>query len=241
VEFHCYTDWDELPAGADDLFREAEHHSLFFSRRWFETLFRFGLEADQQLAIACVSQDDRVVALLPLRIAADGHWHALSTFYSSLFSVLLANAEHDEALSCLATGLAGLPLRSLSIEPIADDDAHIEALGQAMAHHGFEVQRLFRFVNWSHRIQGQSFKAYLADRPSRLRNTIARKQRKLAREHDLRMELIVDGPTEQVLADYGRVFKASWKDGERFRRVHPRPARHRGRRGLAAPGHALHQ
>jgi len=33
MEFVCYTDWEQLPAGADALFTLGEKESLFFSRR----------------------------------------------------------------------------------------------------------------------------------------------------------------------------------------------------------------
>lgn len=216
MEFVCYTDWDQLPASAAALFAEAEKRSLFLSRRWLENLAANALDGSQRLLLACVIDGDRVLALLPLRIANDGSWHALSTYYTSLFSVLGSGDPPQAVVDCLADGLAGLSFPSLRLEPVADDDPWIHRLQQALEARGFASQRLFHFVNWSHRLRGDSFDSYLAQRPSRLRNTIARKHRKLQREQGFDIRLFIDGDLDQALADYAAVFRASWKDGERF-------------------------
>jgi ribosomal protein S18 acetylase RimI-like enzyme len=216
MEFACYSSWDQLPANAERLFARAERHSLFFSRGWFETLHRHGLDPGQRLVLACALDRGRVVAALPLRLKDAGSWHALSTFHTSLFSVLLGDTAPQPAAQCLADGLARLPVGSLRIEPVADDDRAIDLLQQAMTARGFEVQRLSHFMNWSHPLHGESFERYFSARPSQLRNTILRKRRKLRREHDLEFRLYADAPPDHAMRDYLSVFRASWKDGERF-------------------------
>ena len=216
MEFVCYRDWTALPAAADALFARAERDSLFFSRRWFENLAANALDADQRLMLACVMEGDRVLAILPLRAGRDGNWHALSSYYSSLFTLLIADADRPAILECMARGLAGLALRSLRLEPVAQDDAVLDGLRQAMERHGFASHRAFSFVNWFHPLQGRSYEQYMAERPSRLRNTIARKRRSLRRDHDCGIRLYIDDGLEQGLADYSTIYKASWKAGERF-------------------------
>jgi hypothetical protein len=216
MEFACYSDWNQVPANAEQLFTRAERHSLFFSRGWFETLQRHGLDPGQRLMLACALDRGRVVAVLPLRVKEDHGWHALSTFHTSLFSVLLRENAPEPAVHCLADGLVQLPFDPLRIEPVADEDRAIDLLQQALTARGFEVQRLFHFVNWSHRLHGQSFEQYFTARPSQLRNTILRKRRKLQRDHDLDFRLYMDEPPDRVMRDYLSVFRASWKDGERF-------------------------
>jgi hypothetical protein len=110
-----------------------------------------------------------------------------------------------------------MSLQSLRIEPVADDDARISGLRAALHDHGFSSQRLFHFGNWSHPLNGESFDAYFLGRPSRLRNTVTRKERKLRREHRCDIRLYTDRDLPRALADYGTVYKASWKNGERFR------------------------
>jgi hypothetical protein len=217
MEFVCYTDWAQLPASADRLFSRGEKESLFFSRRWFENLAANASDDDQHLLLACVLDEDLVLAILPLRTHHSGNWHSLSSYYTSLYTLLLAPEGQREILDCLAEGLGRLAFRSLRLEPVAQDDPALKKLKQAMETGGFESQRLFRFFNWSHRLQGQSFEQYLALRPSRVRNTIARKRRKLQREQGYEIRLYTGDDLNQAMADYDRVYKASWKAGERFR------------------------
>lgn len=221
MEFVCYSDWHQLPADAGNLFADGERQSLFLSRGWFENLLKHGLDNDQALRFACVVDRGELLAILPMRTHRHGGWHALSNFYASLFSVLLADKQQQPVIDCLAQGLNGLAWQSLRLEPVADDDAAINQLQQAMERLGIEAQRAFHFANWSHRTRGDSFEHYFAQRPSRLRNTVARKWRKLRRERALEFRLFTDNQIEKALLDYGAVYQASWKDGERFRHFVP--------------------
>ena len=216
MEFVCYTDWDQLPDSADELFAQGEKDSLFFSRRWFEILSANALEDDQHLLLACVEDETDVLAILPLWTHASGHWHSLASYYTSLYTLLLADENQQEILDCMAEGLAGLGFQSLKLEPIAEDDSTMDGLQPAMASRGFECHRLQKFVNWHHPLQGQSFVQYMAERPSRLRNTIERKHRKLQREQGCQIRLFTHEPLGQALEDYNAVYRASWKGGERF-------------------------
>ena len=81
---------------------------------------------------------------------------------------------------------------------------------------GYSCFRDFRFYNWFHRLGGESFSDYMAGRPSRVRNTIARKRRKLAREHGYDIRLFTDDDLRQGLADYHAIYNASWKARELF-------------------------
>ena len=91
-----------------------------------------------------------------------------------------------------------------------------QMLQQTMESMGYECHRRFRFYNWIHRVQGQSFEDYMARRPSRVRNTIARKQRKLEREHGYTVSLYTDRHLQQALEDYNTVYRASWKANELY-------------------------
>jgi len=54
----------------------------------------------------------------------------------------------------------------------------------------------------------------MAARPAQLRNTIARKKRKLEREHGFEMRLFTGDEVPQAMADYYVVYNASWKQNE---------------------------
>ena len=79
---------------------------------------------------------------------------------------------------------------------------------------GLSCMRYARFFNWFHPLQDQTFTEYMNDRPSRVRNTIARKQRKFEREHGYDIRLYTGGDVQKAMPDFDRVYAASWKTKE---------------------------
>jgi hypothetical protein len=216
MKFVCYTDWNQLPESADALFDDGSRTSIFFSRPWFENLTGTVLQDDQSLLLACVVEADSVLAILPLMTRDKKHLYGLTHLYSSLYSLLLSEQNQQEIIQSLAQGLDELPIESLRLDPVAEDDCNVHMLQQVMESMGYQCHHRFRFYNWIHRTQGQSFEDYMATRPSRVRNTIARKRRKLEREHDYEIRLYTDQSMQQALADYNTVYRASWKAFEQF-------------------------
>ena len=216
MEFVSFSDWDKLPESANALFAECEKDSIFFSRPWFQNLVSTALEEDQALLVACVIEGDRMLAILPIMKRSSEKWYSLRNIYTSLYSLLLADNNTQEILTCLARGLGQLPLESLQLRPVAENDKNINCLQRVMEFNDFDCYRHFQFYNWIHRVQGKSFKDYMAARPSRLRNTIARKQRKLEREYGYNIRLFIDDDLQQALDDYNAIYTASWKANEIF-------------------------
>ena len=216
MEFVCYDSWEQLPDSVDRLFARSEQESIFFSRPWFENLLEQSTEGEQHCLLACVRDGERIRALLPLARPAGEHGYPLKHLYTSLYTLLLDTHQRQEILACLIDGLRQLPMLSLQLDPVAEEDSNLKSLQQAMSACGFSCHRYFRFYNWVHRTQGESFADYMAARPSRVRNTIERKRRKLAREHPYRIRLFTDCDLDRALADYRTVYNASWKANEVF-------------------------
>ena len=215
MRFVTYAKWADLPSSAERLFEKGAAQSMFFSRPWFENLTTTTLPSEDELCLATVLRDRTVLALLPLTINGESA-QSFTHIYSSLFSLLWVEQSNRDALVCLAKGLANLPVRSLKLEPVAIEDHDVRALTEALEQVGFECHHYTRFYNWFHRPDRPDFERYLSERPSKLRNTLARKQRKLAREYDYRIRLFVDNDIDKALADYDRVYRASWKASEVF-------------------------
>ena len=222
MEFKCFNWWDQLPPHSDTLFAQAEKESLFFSLPWYKNLTTTSLKKDQSLVIASVIDDDnKPLAILPLINDNSGNWVSLNhVMLTSLYTLILAQADKQQqqsTIECLAKGLSQLSLQSLMLAPIAENDEPIRLLRLALESYGFECNRFLRFANWYHLVEEQTGDDYMASRPSILRNTIARKQRKLAREHNYQIRLYTDKIPQSVLEDYYAVFKASWKPKEIYR------------------------
>lgn len=216
MQFVCFNHWHELPASSYSLFERAQQDSMFFSREWLEMVVTPALKADETLRLACVVDGESVLAVLPLIERPNKEWSSLCHLYSSLYTLLLADNNQTAILNCLSKGLKTLPFDYLSLEPIAEDDPHIKSLQEAMESCGFSCTRYRRFYNWFHQVKGQSFAKYFADRPSRVRNTIKRKARKLEREHGYSIRLHTGVNAQQAMADYNTAYEASWKASEQF-------------------------
>jgi len=216
MRFVCYGDWNQLPQSAEEFFAKVGRESLFFSRPWFENLTENGLDAGRSILLACVLDGDSVVALLPLEQHSDGHYHSLRHLYTSLSTLLLDESNQPQIMDCLVHGLKDLPLTFLQIDPIAEHDSNLRLLQELLQSYGYTCQQHYGFYNWFHRTNGEPFADYMAARPSRVRNTISRKQRKLKREHDYRISLYTGDDLEQGIADYYSVYNASWKAHEQF-------------------------
>jgi hypothetical protein len=215
MKFICYTDWDQLPESANALFEQSAKDCIFYSRPWFENLTS-SLDADQTMILACVVTEDRVMAILPLIKSPGRSWYALKHRYTPHYSLLLAGDNQSKVLACLARGLSELPVDGFLFEPVANDDSKLQDLKQALQAAGFVCDYNFRHYNWIYRVQGQSYKAYIAARPARLRNTISRKKRKLERDHGYDIRLFIGEEVPSGMQDYYAVYNASWKANEQY-------------------------
>ena len=186
---------------------------MFFTREWFETLYATTFEDDQSLLLASVVDEGSVLALLPL-VGANERWQSFSHRYTALYGLLVVEEKQAEILVCLAEGLSHMPIHSLQLNPVAEDDSNMSSLRQALESSGYDYHQHFFFYNWIHRTQRQSFDEYMAERPAQLRNTIARKRRKLEREHECKIRLLKGDEVQQGLTDYHAAYSASWKANE---------------------------
>jgi len=218
MEFKSFTEWNLLPQSSDTLFSIGEKDSLFFSRPWFENLVITALKDGESLLLVCIVDQDKVLAILPL-ITRDKEWRSLNHIYTSLFTLLMEKDNQQEIIRCLAKGLSQLPFDSLELGPVAEDDKNINRLRDALESYSFSSMRYAQFFNWYHPLQGQTFADYMAVRSSRVRNTIARKQRKLERERGYEIKLYTKSNVQQAMADFHIVYKASWKNTEQYRDI----------------------
>ncbi len=216
MEFVCYDRWDQLPQGTEEFFAVAGRESIFFSLPWLENVTENGLDEGQSIFLACAVDGEDLLAVLPLVRGGGSHYHSLKHLYTSLSTLLICESHKKEIMECLVEGLMLLPLGYLQIDPIAEDDSNIHLLQEVLEFYGFTCQRLYHFYNWYHQTEEQSFADYISSRPARVRNTIARKQRKLEREYGYRICLYIDDDLQQGMRDYHSVYTASWKAEEQF-------------------------
>lgn len=217
MKFALYDQWEDLPVGASALFAHTEQESVFLSRIWIETLGAHTLTENQSVLLACVSDNDSVLAILPLISCPRDGLRSLSNRFTTLYSLLMSDGRaEDVILSCLADGLSQMAVNSIQLDPIDTRDNRIDKLCQFLKSSGYEYHTYFRFYNWSHQVNGQSFQEYMDGRPSNIRNTVNRKRRKLERDHGYEIQLFQHEKINHAIEDYQKVYRASWKAGEFF-------------------------
>ncbi len=226
-----YPSFASLPSPYPALFAEAACASgFFFSLPWFSHLAATTLQ-DQSLRLYAVESQTptlRPELLLPMyhsrapaKFFAARRLHAAANFYTSLFGPVTSEVDANlrSSLVLLANAIAakrpGWDI--VDIHPLAADSPAYEMLAVALRQAGFAVQRYFCFGNWYLPVQGRTYQQYFDTLPSKLKNTLMRKSRRLAKSHELRIKIITDeADVEEGMAAYQQVYQSSWKPAEAF-------------------------
>ena len=198
-----------------------DHYSFDQSPLWYDLLGHYGLDHGRVEYYQCRADRMSVGGMwLPaLRINsharfAPDYLQSLSNYYSSAYEPFAAT---DERVSELveAWARANPQVDIFDINLLLKDSSAYQAVIIGFKSAGLWVQPYFRFSNWILTVQHRSFDDYFQSLPSKLKNTLARKQRKLDREVDWHIEIVqAGGDLEQALTDYERVYAASWKTAE---------------------------
>ena len=106
------------------------------------------------------------------------------------------------------------PYDVLRISPLDVDGELFRLVPSMLRAEGWILQRFLMFPNWYEPVSGRDSAEYMRGRPSRLRNTIERRARRLQSSGRFRIEVSTGGTTlDTAIWDYERVFARSWKRG----------------------------
>jgi hypothetical protein len=215
-----YSNVDQIPADIAGPMAFAPGRDFFTCLEWFRCLCRHGVSSERRPRIYVVRPDD-APGLCVLFCFADERTRRLdsmTTYFSMNFApVMMGSAGGGTALldSLLAFIAAERPRwRVLNFRMMADEGTrgHMHA---GLERHGFLVNSYFQFENYFEDGIKGDFEAYYDSRSSRVKNTIKRKERKLLKDHAVRIDLRNDFH-EPVIEGYERIYALSWKDGEEF-------------------------
>jgi len=204
-----------LPDWTDALLDAPGEGEFFASRLWYETLIGHAMPEGADPVLAA---DPGRQVLLPL-LRRDKRLASLTGPYSLAWRPLTAPAAGKEAISEAGRSLAAIVRGgpSLIVELIDPGEPRVAALC-----HGLRARRVlaspFAHVgNWHETLaQGAGWEAYLAARPSVLRNTIARKLGRSRRTHRFALADAPGPALEDGIAAYEDVRARSWKPDEPF-------------------------
>ena len=222
-----YADLDALPADVRNFLVERTRDQYFLAAGWFDLLLRYSPPTAQTPRIYVVrAGSDRTVegVLFTLSTVPAPRYRvrklmSLTNFYSMNYAPIVHTdpVRAAAAVETLANTILRerpswdvVELRGLLMEAPTTPD-----LVRAFQRRGVLVDTYFQFENWYQPLSGISAQAYFDSRPSRLRNTIGRKMKKVQKEHRLEFRLCRDGvELQKGLEDYQVVYQRSWKEPE---------------------------
>jgi hypothetical protein len=158
---------------------------------------------------------------------------AMANGYAWSFEPVVSPPKNQEApLAALVRGLRQAGVSHVYLAPMVDP----VPLARALKRRGWAVSHTAVDASWKIDTDGLSFADYWAQRPSRLRNTVARRARKVRLDFKILQRF-----DEAVLADYESVYEASWKPPEGAARLVRELARQAAAAGTLRLGVAYHQ
>jgi Acetyltransferase (GNAT) domain len=216
-----YTALADVPGEVRGQLSYPAEPNFFLSFDWFELLFETSLkDAHSPRIYVFLSAEGRVLCSLfcCVPVGSERSLLSLTNFYSVQYLPGLAQS-----------GLDQTPLRSL-IRHIASERPRWHTLRfsmlseggvtaqvvDALEGDGWQNQRYFQYENWYAPVSGETFESYFAQRPSQLRNTVIRKQKKLEKSSQIEIQI---GRTEspdlaRLVRDFTVVYGGSWKQPE---------------------------
>ena len=156
--------------------------------------------------------------LLYREARAPGRCMALANYYASLYSPLSSTAP-DRAQAAVhivrQLGDARPRIATVQLAPLDGQAEDTAALASALAGQGWYVRRYFCFGNWYLPCEGVTFEAYMGSRDSQLRNTWARKSKRMLAAGRVRIVTTPDA-VESAMDAYDAVYAKSWKQAEPY-------------------------
>ncbi len=243
MSIRVYRSITDLPPAVATAWRYPAQADLFLSLDWFECLYHGALAGEVTPRIYVLSDAHQAVAALFCAVGPDPrHLQGLSNYYTMSFglSPLAADVDLPGAALALARHIGDERPRWHSIDlRLLPADA-IEHMNLAGAFHacGLSSKVYDQYDNWYLPTQGQGFDDYYAARSSRLRNTIARKEKKLRKAHQVTIRIFSEDNDALTTAvdDYVAIYNSSWKRPEPYPEFIPTLCRTCTRLGLLRLG-----
>jgi hypothetical protein len=229
-EVRVFSSLQQLPEAALAIFPQAAHHDFFLSLPWFETFAKTALDPGSHIRIYAAlspAREKGCDAMLLARSSAKPRspfslrkLEALANYYSCFYAPLVAaGSDSQTALGAIARTISREKPRwdAIELKPL---DVHSLAFSQlisAFQRAGYVVQTYFASGNWYLPVNGRSFSQYSESLPSVLKNTLARKRKKLEKSGRAKIEIVTGGAgLDAAIESYTKVYLASWKHAEPY-------------------------
>lgn len=220
----AFEGWDAVPAPVLQAAGYPNVANFFLSLDWFRVLYDHSIGKHEIPRIYVVSRDDGTLlsALFCLAERGSRRLRSMTNFYSVRYDVTPLG-DHEAASdvgSAIGKYIAAERPRwtSVDLRCWRADSIALQALRNTLDESGFRTSTFFQFGNWTLDTGGQDFNAYYAKRPSQLRNTVRRREKKAREQYrvEYRCAASVEPGLETAIADFVKIYNASWKQPEPF-------------------------
>ena len=150
-------------------------------------------------------------------------WRAqsLTNYYASLYSPLASTAsapqERAAAMRAIVKDLSSArpKVAIAQFSPLDPQSPDVIALTDELRNQGWYVRPYFAFGNWTLPCDGLDYDGYIAGRDSKVRNTLARKAKKLLASGTL--EIVTEpADVERGMDAWDAIYGRSWKQPEPY-------------------------
>ena len=165
--------------------------------------------------------DGRNLMLAYCRTASPRHFLALNNYYSSLYSPLssLATSREERATAMHSVirelSSARPRIATIQLAPLEAESVDCAALLNELHRQRWYTKRYFAFGNWTLPCDGLGFDTYIAARDSQVRNTLARKSKKLLASGSLEI-LTEPADVDRGMDAWDAIYSRSWKQPEPY-------------------------
>lgn len=195
-----------------------ERADIFATYPWFQNLELNARPPGADVIVAeFVGMSGQLLAL-PM-FASKGRVEAMANFYTPVFSpITVGPLDFADAATALVSALLDRGYLSLKFGPLQSGGQFCYSMQIALRRHGYAVWMRPTQVNWYLDASGLGWDRYLASRPSRLRNTIVRNERRLRTSHNFEVAILskLDARLEAAICAYETVYARSWKREEPY-------------------------
>lgn len=222
MKVSVYRSFDELPESGSALFASVAREDWFMSLDWYRCLHDNVLREAMTPRIY-VAWSDSGEALACLCCGVDdnhrGELSGFTCYYTMEFGPLVRpGVEAQAPLQALVDFIRAERPRwhTVRFDYLKASNSVTQPLVRAMEDAGYSVHRHHQYDNWFLDCGGMGFDQYYESRPSRLKNTIERKGRKLSKTHRVAISIYgaTDTDVDRGVRDYVEVYNSSWKQPE---------------------------
>ena len=244
MEVKVYNSFNAIPDDVAHQWSYPQQPNFFLSLDWYVCLYETALNTTADPKIYCLLNDDSE----PLGLLCCARPHGknellgMTNFYTMEYAPIVFSK--DTSIATVSEKIfqyirSETPKTHLIdfrlVEKSSLDDAKLE---MSLQKNGFSVDSFFMYDNWFLEPCGRDFDSYYESRSSRLRNTIKRKEKKLAKSHEYTIALHTDlGPAlNKAITDYVGIYNKSWKNPEPFPEFIPRLVKTAAKLGILRLG-----